>query len=82
MDSGELAARACADHNAVLDLEWLIAACPDVTVGRRDPSPGLEEFWVNVTDAGEVAMWLFQGDSLGAALARARARAEREGYAP
>jgi hypothetical protein len=32
MDSAGLAARACADHNAMLDLEWLLAAGLDVLV--------------------------------------------------
>lgn len=32
MDSAEIAARACADHSAVLDLEWLLGAGLDVEV--------------------------------------------------
>lgn len=72
-DSGEAAEAACADHNAVRDLEWLAEAGFDVELIRRQgswrvslqPAP---DGWTAVCG---------QGASIGEALAKAREWAEK-----
>lgn len=72
LDTREIAARACADHNAMLDLLWLTEAGFNVELIRRQRS------WrVSLSPApdGWTAV-CGQGGSAGEALAKAREWAE------
>jgi hypothetical protein len=79
-----VAARACADHNAMLDLAWLADAGYDVCLGRRKgpvahvahlPYVSLEH--VDLDEPQE-----FYATTFGEALGKAREWAESEGTAP
>lgn len=75
LDTREVAARACEDHNAVLNLEWLAHAGFNVELSRRQrswrvslqPAP---DGWTAVCG---------QGSSAGEALAKARKWVEGRG---
>jgi hypothetical protein len=78
--SGEaVAAQACADHNAVLDLEWLARAGFDIELSCRPGNPYRAGNPWRVSLAPAPDGWTAvcgQGGSIGEALAAARKWAE------
>jgi hypothetical protein len=84
LDTREIAARACADHNAVLGLGWLLAAGLEVTCAVWDNhgGPGYA-VTLDVEDGAAGTNAEFEGhETLGEALAAAREWAQANGYAP
>jgi hypothetical protein len=73
LDSGKVAERACADHNAMLDLGWLAEAGFNVELSRRQH--GRWRVSLQPAPDGWTAM-CGQGPSIGGALAKARTWAE------
>jgi hypothetical protein len=72
LDTREIAARACDDHNAVLDLAWLARAGFDVTLSWRAGTWRVE---IPSAPYGALVM-CGQGETPGEALAKAREWAE------
>jgi hypothetical protein len=82
--SGEAtAARACSDHNAVLDLAWLLDAGWLAQLGQaRAPDNSPAGYYASVRRMGDLVSVNFTGGTVGKAAAKAREWAEGKEAAP
>lgn len=76
--SGEaVAVRACADHNALLDLAWLLDAGWLARLGQaRAPDESPAGYYASVRQMGGLVSVNFTGSTIGEAAAKAREWAE------
>lgn len=77
LDTRELAAEACADHNAALDLAWLLDAGWIAELGRHlAPGNSPAGYRVTVRRSGDLMSVNFTGETIAGAAAKAREWAE------
>lgn len=82
LDTPELAAGACAAHNDMLRLHWLIGAGHDVQMGVHDHQGGPENYvWLLGDGTADLASFWACG-TLGEGLAMAVDWSRREGMTP